>query len=81
MADAPDTRIVTQACVAWSTKASGKPEGGAGSTPVDVAKDTVVVVEGISVETEPRSLIVRGNIGGAERLVEIRERFLVSAAK
>ena len=81
MSDAPDTRIVTEACVAWSTKASGKPEGGAASVPVDVAKDTVVVVQGISVETEPRSLIVRGNIGGTERILEIRERFLVTPAK
>lgn len=79
MSDAPDTRIVTEHCVGWSTKASGKPDGGGDSRPVDVAKDTVVVVHAVSVETEPRSLVVRGNIGGSERFVEIRERFLQKA--
>jgi hypothetical protein len=76
MADETDTRIVNADCVAWSTKASGKPEGGADSKPVDVREGTVVVVQGISVETEPRSLLVRATLGGAERVLEIRERLL-----
>lgn len=76
MTDAPDNRVVTMDCVAWSTKGSGKPEGGADSKPVDVRKGTVVTVYGISVEVEPRSLLVRFTADGAERSVEIRERFL-----
>jgi hypothetical protein len=76
MSDAPDTRIVTSDCVAWSTKGNGKPEGGADSKPVDVRKDTVVTVYGVSVETEPRSLLVRMQTESGERSIEIRERFL-----
>lgn len=76
MSDAADTRVVTTDCVAWSTKASGKPEGGADSKPVDVKKDTVVTVYGVSVETEPRALLVRMNVDGAERSIEIREHYL-----
>jgi hypothetical protein len=76
MSDAADTRIVKTACVAWSTKANGKPEGGGDSKPVDIAKDTVVTVYGVSVEVEPRSLLVRMTSNGAERSIEIRESFL-----
>lgn len=77
MSDAPDTRIVSTDCVAWSTKANGKPEGGADSKPVDVKQGTVVAVQSVNVDVEPRSLLVRGTIDGAERLVEIREAFLL----
>jgi hypothetical protein len=76
MSETPDTRIVISNCVAWSTKANGKPDGGADSTPVDVRKDTVVVVEGVGVEIEPRSLLVRATLGNVERRLEIREHFL-----
>jgi hypothetical protein len=79
MSDSPDTRTVTVDCVAWSTKASGKPDGGASSKPVDVANGTVVTVKAVSVEVEPRSLVVR-EVGGAERVFEIRERFLRTAS-
>lgn len=75
MSDA-DTRVVTKDCVAWSTKGNGKPDGGGDSKPVDVKKDTVVTVYGVSVETEPRSLLVRMQVDGGERSVEIRERYL-----
>jgi hypothetical protein len=81
MTEAPDTRVVIRDCVAWSTKANGKPDGGADSKPVDVQKDTVVVVEGVSLEIAPRTLLVRGSIGGAERLVEIREQLLAKASR
>lgn len=76
MSDAADTRIVITDCVAWATKGNGKPEGGADSKPVEVKKDTVVTVYGVSVETEPRSLLVRMKTEEGERSVEIRERFL-----
>jgi hypothetical protein len=73
---AADTRIVTTSCVAWSTRSNGKPEGGADSKPVDMRKDTVVTVYGVSVEVEPRSLLVRFKDESGERSVEIRERYL-----
>lgn len=76
MSDAVDTRVVQIDCVAWSTKGNGKPEGGGDSKPVDVKKDTVVTVYGISVETEPRSLLVRTKTDAGERSLEIRESFL-----
>lgn len=76
MSEAPDTRIVKEDCVAWSTKNNGKPEGGGDSKPVDVRKDTVVTVYGVSVDTDPRSLLVRMASEGGERSIEIRERFL-----
>lgn len=79
MSEAEDRRVVSADCVAWSTKGSGKPDGGGSSKPVAIAKDTVVVVQGVSVEVEPRSLLVRGTIDGTERVVEIRERFLTKA--
>jgi hypothetical protein len=81
MRDAPDTRIVTTACVAWSTKNNGKPEGGADSKPVDVPKDAVVTVYGVSVEVEPRSLLVRLTTETGERSLEIRESFLAKATQ
>lgn len=78
MSDAPDTRIVKTACVGWSTKGNGKPEGGGDSKPVDVPKDAVLTVYGVSVEVEPRSLLVRvrETTGAGERSLEIRESFL-----
>jgi hypothetical protein len=79
MSDAPDTRIVKTACVAWSTKGNGKPEGGGDSKPVDVPKDTLVTVYGVSVEVEPRSLLVRMTTEAGERSIEIRESVLSKA--
>ena len=76
MSDGADTRIVNVDCVAWSTKGNGKPDGGGDSKPIDVRKDTVVTVYGVSVETEPRSLLVRANTDAGERTLEIRESFL-----
>ena len=77
MSDVPDTRVVRHDCTAWSTKANGKPEGGADSRPVEVRKDTVVTVYGVSVETEPRSLLVKTTPDAGERSLEIRESFLL----
>jgi hypothetical protein len=77
MSDAPDTRIVKTDCVAWSTKNNGKPEGGGDSRPVDVPKDAVVTVYGVSVEVEPRSLLVKMKTETGERSIEIRESFLL----
>lgn len=81
MSDGADTRTVNVDCVAWSTKGNGKPDGGADSKPVQVPKDTVVSVYGVSVETEPRSLLVRATIDAAERTLEIRESFLSKATQ
>jgi hypothetical protein len=82
MSESPDTRIVTADCVGWSTKGSGKPDGGGDSKPVPVAKGTVVVVYGVSVDVEPKSLLVQITSGSAEaepgRKLEIRERFLAT---
>ena len=80
MSDVAETRIVKVDCVGWSTKGNGKPDGGADSKPVEVRKDTVVTVYGVSVETEPRSLLVRMAESSGERSIEIRERFLVKPA-
>lgn len=80
MSEAPDTRIVTADCVGWSTKGNGKPDGGGDSKPVPVARGTVVVVYGVSVDVEPRSLLVQVTAGAGEaeagKKLEIRERFL-----
>lgn len=76
MTDGAGPKIVSTDCIAWSTKASGKPEGGADSKPVFVKKGTAVVVQSVSIDVPPRSLIVRTTGEGAERTLEIRERFL-----
>ncbi len=76
MTDVTDTRIVKEDCTAWSTKANGKPDGGADSKPIAVRKGTVVTVQGVNIDVEPRSLLVRATVDGVERGLEIRERFL-----
>jgi hypothetical protein len=84
MSETPDTRIVTADCVGWSTKGNGKPDGGGDSKPVAVAEGTVVVVYGVSVDVEPKSLLVQITSGSAPaepgRKLEIRERFLAKQA-
>lgn len=77
MSEAPDTRVVRADCTAWSTKGNGKPDGGGDSKPVPVAAGTRVSVYGVSVDVEPRSLLVRvASEDGTGRTLEIRERFL-----
>ena len=43
----------------------------------DVPKDAVVTVYGVSVEVEPRSLLVKMKTETGERSIEIRESFLL----
>ncbi len=80
MSEEVDTRIVKADCLAWVTKNNGKPEGGGDSKPVEVKKDTVVTVYGVSVEVEPRSLLVKAKTESSERSLEIRESFLAKPA-